>query len=73
MARTQTRRVLPRKTRSRRFLQRGEREIIMFCNSCNNSCLWLIIILIILFAGGGSWGCGCDNNNNGCGCNCGCN
>ena len=44
----------------------------MFCNSCNNSCLWIIIILILLFTCGGSWGgsnCGCENNGCGCGCN----
>ncbi|MDY3860635.1 MAG: hypothetical protein SO014_08390 [Candidatus Limivicinus sp.] len=52
----------------------GEREINMFCNSCNNSGLWLIILIIILFGGGCGCGCGnscgCDNNNNGCGCGC---
>jgi hypothetical protein len=54
---------------------RGERETHMFCNSCNNNGLWIIILIIILFGWGGSGfgcGCGCDNNN-GCGCGCGCN
>lgn len=40
----------------------------MFCNSYNNSWLWILIILILLFScGGNSWnnGCGCENN---CGC-----
>ena len=47
----------------------------MFCNSCNNSNVWLIILIIILFGCGnnGFGGCGCNNdcccgNNNGCGC-----
>ncbi len=52
----------------------------MFCNSCNNGWLWIIIILILLFSCGGwggcgnncgNWGnnCGCENNSCGCGCN----
>ena len=41
----------------------------MFCNSCNNSALWLIILIIVLF-GYGNNGYGC---NNGCGNDCGCN
>ena len=42
----------------------------MFCNSCNNNGLWIIILIIILFGcGGNGFGCGCDNNN-GCGCGC---
>ena len=41
----------------------------MFCNSCNNSTLWLVILIIILF-GCGNNDCGC-NNNCGCGNNCG--
>ena len=46
----------------------------MFCNSCNNSNVWLIILIIILFGCGnnGFGGCGCNNDccggNNGCGC-----
>lgn len=45
----------------------------MFCNSCNNNGLWIIILIIILFGGfGNSCGCGnncgCDNNSCGCGC-----
>ena len=56
----------------------AEKGTIMFCNSCNNSSIWLIILIIILFGWGGNGigcgcGCGCDNNNNGCGCGCGCN
>ena len=54
------------------FLRRGERETIMFCNSCNNNGLWILILIIILFGCGNGYGCGCDNNcgcNNGCGCN----
>lgn len=39
----------------------------MFCNSCNNSTLWLIILIIILF-GCGNNGCGCGGNDCGCGC-----
>ena len=58
-----------------KIIKRGERSIIMFCNSCNTSWLWIIIILILLFAAGGNGfngcGCGCNNdNNNGCGCGC---
>ena len=43
----------------------------MFCNSCNNNGLWIIILIIILFGcGNNGFGCGCDNGcNNGCGCN----
>ena len=52
---------------------RGERESTMFCNSCNNNGLWILILIIILFGcGNGFGGCGCDNNcgcGNGCGCN----
>ena len=56
----------------------AEKGTIMFCNSCNNSSIWLIILIIILFGWGGNGigcgcGCGCENNNNGCGCGCGCN
>ena len=53
----------------------AEKGIIMFCNGCNNSFIWLIIILIILFGWGGNGmgcgcgcGCECNNNNNNCGC-----
>ena len=45
----------------------------MFCNSCNNGWLWIIIILIPLFSCGG--GCGNWGNNRGCEntrCRCGC-
>jgi len=54
------------------FFQVRRKVLIMFCNGCNNSYLWLIIILIILFGWNGNGcgcGCGCDNNN-GCGCGC---
>ena len=53
---------------------RAEKGTNMFCNSCNNSSVWLIILIIILFGWGGfGCGCGCDTGNNGCGCGCGCN
>lgn len=52
------------------YFQRGEREIIMFCNNGCNSCLWIIILIIILFCCCGNNGCGCSGNNNGCGCGC---
>jgi len=45
----------------------------MFCNSCNNSWLWILIILILLFSCGGSYGGGWNNGcceHNGCGCGC---
>ena len=54
---------------------RAEKGTVMFCNSCNNSSIWIILLIIILFGYGGfgcGCGCGCDNNcgNNGCGCGC---
>lgn len=58
----------------RNYFISAEKGIIMFCNGCNNSFIWLIIILIILFGWGGNGmgcGCGCNcecNNNNNCGC-----
>ena len=56
----------------------AEKGSIMFCNTCNNSSIWLIILIIILFGWGGNGigcGCGCSNgcgceSNNGCGCGC---
>lgn len=68
---------LARRADIRKFIYCAEREIIMFCNGCNNSTLWIIILIIILFGWGGNGygcgcgnncGCGCDNNNCGCGC-----
>ena len=41
----------------------------MFCNSCNNSTLWLVILIIILF-GCGNNGC-CSNDCGGSNCGCG--
>ena len=40
----------------------------MFCNSCNNNGLWILILIIILF-GCGNNDCCCGNNNCGCGNN----
>ena len=44
----------------------------MFCNSCNNGWLWILIILILLFScGGNTWGsCGCGCENNSCSNSC---
>ena len=40
----------------------------MFCNSCNNSTLWLVILIIILFGCGNNGCCGSDCGGNNCGC-----
>ena len=47
------------------------KEPVMFCNSCNNSSLWIILLIIIIFGYGG-FGCGCGCENNCGGNNCGC-
>lgn len=52
----------------------AEKGTVMFCNTCNNSTIWIILLIIILFGWGGfGCGCGCGNESNGCGCGCGCN